>query len=92
MLRPCPIGGDGLAVCNFRKKLSMHILCLILRNPKIKNLKYSKENGITGFNLNGSRIILHTSGYTQIHGIKNKEDTKTLVVELEKIIKNAFIH
>lgn len=90
VIRPCPINGEGFAICNFKRRLIMDILLLMLQNPKIMNLKYSKEDGIAMFSLNGSKILLDISGYTQINGIKGEKDTKILVEELGKIIQKAF--
>jgi len=90
VIRSCPINGEGFAICNFKNKLAIDILCLALQNSKIINLKSSREDGIVRFELNGSRILLDISGHTQINGIKGKKDTKILIEELGGIIQEAF--
>jgi len=90
ILSPCAITSKYIAEVNFKKKLSMDILYSILKNLKIKDLRYSQELGIAKFEFKGKRIRLDKNGKISVSRISNEQDAKFFIKELKYIIKKAF--
>lgn len=91
ILQPCPIGGKYTAEINFGRKLSINVLCSILQNIEIEDLRYSLELGIAKFYFNEKRIRLDKNGNVHISDINDEREAKIWISQVRNIIQKAFV-
>jgi len=89
LIRGC-LDGKFIAEGSFEKEIDINKF-LSLHNPKMINVKCSKELGIARFVFKNKEITLYTTGRVNINKISNRREAEVLVEKITCIIQDVFI-
>ncbi|MFQ6061553.1 MAG: hypothetical protein ACE5J9_00025 [Methanosarcinales archaeon] len=91
LVRPCVEDPNKyIAESNFERAFSMKILCSILRELGVADLKCSEGLGVARFKLLDKSIMLYRRGRIDIRRVKSEQDAIETIENVKKMIKDAF--
>jgi ArsR family metal-binding transcriptional regulator len=87
--RPCTDApGRFIAESAFGRKFNMDRLCALIKN--FEGAKCSESLGIARFEYGDNSVILYRSGRIDLRKVKDAEEARATMAELEALLCRAF--
>jgi ArsR family metal-binding transcriptional regulator len=87
--RPCTDApGRFIAESTFGRKFNMGKLCELVKS--VDGAKCSESLGVARFDFKDKTLILYRSGRIDLRKVKDAEEARAIMAELEALLRSAF--
>jgi ArsR family metal-binding transcriptional regulator len=87
--KPCTDApGRFIAESTFGRKFNMGKLCELVKS--VDGAKCSESLGVARFDFKDKTLILYRSGRIDLRKVKDAEEARATMVELEALLRSAF--
>jgi ArsR family metal-binding transcriptional regulator len=80
-----------IAESNFGRGLDMEIVCTILTELAVPEMRCSTRLGVARFRLDDWQIMIYGKGRVDIRRVSNVDDASRAIDQVEKMLQNAFL-
>jgi ArsR family metal-binding transcriptional regulator len=80
-----------IAESNFGRGLDMEMVCTILAELAVPEMRCSARLGVARFRLDDRQIMIYGKGRVDIRRVSSVDDASRAIDQVEKMLQNAFL-